>query len=290
MLEEWKRCRGFPKMTSHQKFESGFTARSAFTLIELLVVIAIIAILAALLLPVLSQAKDKALRTTCLSNQKQMALAMRLYADENDDHLAWPNWDVNGSKVAGWLYQRDATGLIPNPDSLLWKPPTDKAWTTGLWYKYMPNYKAYLCPVDTKSPTFTAKTGANVRKNKLSSYVMNGAVGGFPEPENTYKNMTAKTTQVWSPMCYLLWEPDENLNGPLKPGADDYNDGSNFPDTREGLGRIHTKKGGMILAIGGHVQFLTVNQFRQETTRRQGTGPGGKTLLLWSPWKSDGGQ
>jgi prepilin-type processing-associated H-X9-DG protein len=119
---------------------------------------------------------------------------------------------------------------------------------------------------------------------------MNGAPAGFPEPENTYKFKTAKMFQVWSPLCYLLWEPDENLNGLLKPGADDYNDGSNFPDSKEGLGRLHSKKGGMILALDGHVQFLTVDQFRQETTRGQGNGPGGKTLLLWNPWKSDGGQ
>ena len=77
---------------------------SAFTLIELLVVIAIIAILAAILFPVFAQAREKARQTACLSNEKQIGLAMQMYASDNDDGL--PAW----SEYYGKAFREDEGG------------------------------------------------------------------------------------------------------------------------------------------------------------------------------------
>jgi len=86
------------------------SAGPGFTLVELLVVIAVIGILAGLLLPALAKAKEKGHQAGCISNLKQIGLAIQLYADDNEDSLPGPvfagaraSYDKNSSQELIWF-------------------------------------------------------------------------------------------------------------------------------------------------------------------------------------------
>ena len=89
--------------------------KHSFTLIELLVVIAIIAILAAILMPALQQARERANATSCISNLKQLASLGQQYADSHKG--LWCG--VNGNKIPGaWIHQLGLAGLSAVPSSV----------------------------------------------------------------------------------------------------------------------------------------------------------------------------
>jgi prepilin-type N-terminal cleavage/methylation domain-containing protein/prepilin-type processing-associated H-X9-DG protein len=124
--------------------------RSGFTLIELLVVIAIIAILAAILFPVFAKAREKARQSSCLNNQRQIAVSILMYAQDHDEELpdasnVWPEINVDrnilmcptkGKKVAnGYVYNAGlggmAMGELPNPESTILTADGQHAATTS---------------------------------------------------------------------------------------------------------------------------------------------------------------
>lgn len=225
------------------KTPNGFERRVGFTLIELLVVIAIIAILASLLLPALASAKEKGARTLCVSNNKQLALAMVMYCDDNNDQMAWPNW---GNSYTGWLYQ-PVGGHAPDP----LKTNELKYAEAGLYWKYLASRKVYYCPLDNTNHISWLK-----RTPKLSSYIQNGAICGFAETGRTFK------LSQFNPAAYAMWEPDiKNYGGTY--GSNPGFDASQYPNDQEGVGRRH-KKGAVIMGFSGHVHFIKYEDFQRE--------------------------
>ncbi|MBN9500464.1 MAG: hypothetical protein BGO01_03995 [Armatimonadetes bacterium 55-13] len=138
--------------------------RKAFTLIELLVVIAIIAILAAILFPVFAQAKAAAKQSSCLSNMKQLGLAVFTYANDYDD--TYPGTQI----------MPEAYWIAPGTDRALgWMDPNvERNWAKSI-YPYVKNLGVYVCPSTQKS-TSSRWGASNTSGAGNTSYYANGAV------------------------------------------------------------------------------------------------------------------
>jgi type II secretory pathway pseudopilin PulG len=147
-------------------------------LIELLVVIAIIAILAAMLLPALANAKDRALRTQCLSNHRQLLLTWTFYQQDNEGRL--PS-NIRGTPPPGsglnWVEStvHGATTAFIDPGAFI--DPKRAAFAV-----YWKNPAIYSCPAERSYYTVGGKRVPKLRSYSMNDYMNGGAQEYAPVP------------------------------------------------------------------------------------------------------------
>ena len=255
----------------HKK-SKGEASPSAFTLIELLVVIAIIAILAALLLPVLAKAKDKARQIGCVNNLKQMGMGSQMYASDFHGDLVAPSWI--SKYITTGLSDRDGAD-----DDLNWLIPLS----------YVKNVQTAVCPATRNFIRMTWVTykppgngpnlfpqgqylddltdnAANTTINR-DSYEVFGTLNELPAEsqgrKKTEKNIQGRQIYNYTPMkgskvgpsqVFMIADGDDTASD---PNTSPQNKINNWPEA----GNNHGASGSCMEFCDGHASFIPIRQF-----------------------------
>jgi prepilin-type N-terminal cleavage/methylation domain-containing protein/prepilin-type processing-associated H-X9-DG protein len=230
-------------------------AGAGFTLIELLVVIAIIAILAAMLLPALARAKQKAAQTSCLNQLKQLGLGMMVYLGDNHDYYPASASNAQGWHVEDWIYWR--LNDTANPLDLIQNSQISLAMGTAR------STNIFICPAQKIFPNINGY-GYSYSFNG-SSTLGNGMALEFPDGGGTTPNYPFKSTQVIRPTDKIMLVEEPAAVSEYPPGgaavwsSPFMDDGRWEPLAGSTAHNIitcrHSNKGGNTTFADGHAQL-----------------------------------